>query len=158
LSALPHPPLSAAAHTRWSSTKSEEQQMPTISAIHHISLTVSEIERSVSWYTDVLGLTKLMDEVHPDGSGYAVVLGKADWSLCVGLHVHATNGGERFAEQRTGMDHVSFLVSSRAELDEWEARLTDLDVAHSAVNDQDGYSVVVFRDPDNIQLELVALG
>jgi catechol 2,3-dioxygenase-like lactoylglutathione lyase family enzyme len=99
-----------------------------------------------------------MEETHPDGSGYAVVLGKPDWSMCVGLHMHATNNREAFAEQRTGLDHVSFLVSSRAELDAWLARLTDLEVPHSPVNDRDGYSVIVFRDPDNIQLEFVCLG
>lgn len=132
--------------------------MKPIPSIHHISLTVREIDRSVAWYTEVLGLSHLMEETHPDGSGYAVVLGPPDWSMCVGLHQHATNGGEAFAEQRTGLDHVSFLVSSRAELEEWERRFRDLDVVHSPVNDQDGYSVVVFRDPDNIQLELVCLG
>jgi glyoxylase I family protein len=132
--------------------------MPTISTIHHISLTVREIERSVAWYAQVLGLERLMEEPHPDGSGYAVVLGKPDWSLCVGLHVHTSNDAEAFAERRTGLDHVSFLVPSRAELDQWEARLSELDVPHAPVNDQDGYSVVVFRDPDNIQLEFVSLG
>ena len=132
--------------------------MPSITTIHHISLTVGDIERSVSWYTEVLGLVNLMEEQHPDGSGYAVVLGKPDWSMCVGLHVHTTNEGEEFAEHRTGLDHVSFLVSSRAELDDWDARLTALGVVHAPVNDRDGYSVVVFRDPDNIQLELVCIG
>jgi glyoxylase I family protein len=132
--------------------------MTPIPSIHHISLTVRDIDRSVSWYTDVLGLTRLMEEAHPDGGGYAVVLGQADWSMCVGLHTHDTNEGEAFAEQRTGLDHVSFRVANRAQLEEWEARFRDLGVAHSSINDQDGYSVVVFRDPDNIQLELVCLG
>jgi glyoxylase I family protein len=127
-------------------------------SIHHISLTVSEIDRSVAWYAAVLGLTTLMNEEHPDGGGYGVVLGHPDWSMCVGLHVHAANGGEAFAEHRTGLDHVSFLVSDRAELDTWDARLTDMGVAHSPVTDCDGYSVLVFRDPDNIQLEFVCLG
>jgi len=132
--------------------------VPTISAIHHIALTVSDLERSVAWYTEVLGLTNLTNEIHPDGSGHAVVLGTCDWSLCVGLHTHTTNDGEAFAERRTGLDHVSFLVPSRAELDAWQARLTDLGVPRSAVADRDGYSVLVFRDPDNIQLELITLG
>ena len=37
--------------------------MPDIAGIHHISVTVTDIERSVPWYSEVLGLTKLMDEL-----------------------------------------------------------------------------------------------
>src|SRR5438309_1066446 len=98
--------------------------MPEITGIHHISITVSNLERSVPWYSDVLELTKLMDEPHPDGQGYAVVLGKPDWSMCVGLHTHPQSEGERFSETRTGLDHVSFLVQNRSDLVAWEERLT----------------------------------
>ena len=132
--------------------------MSAISGINHVSLTVTDIERSVPWYTEVLGLTKLMQEQHPNDAGYAVVLGKPDWSMAVGLHVHPTNARERFLESRTGLDHASFLVSDRAELQAWESRLTELGVEHSPVNDKGAYAVVVFRDPDNIQLEFIALG
>jgi catechol 2,3-dioxygenase-like lactoylglutathione lyase family enzyme len=132
--------------------------MPDIAGIHHVSVTVSDMERSVPWYSEVLGLVKLMEEQHPDGSGYAVVLGKPDWSMCVGLHTHPTNERERFSESRTGLDHFSFGVSDRAELDAWEGRLTELGVEHSPINDRQGYSVVVFRDPDNIQLEFISMG
>ena len=132
--------------------------MPGIAGIHHISVTVTDIERSVPWYSEVLGLTKLMDETHPDGSGYAVVLGKPDFSMCVGLHTHSTNERERFSETRTGLDHLSFLVAERAELDAWEERLTELGVQHSPVNDLGAYAVLVFRDPDNIQLEFISMG
>jgi glyoxylase I family protein len=132
--------------------------MPEVSGIHHVSVTVTDIERSVPWYSDLLGLTKLMEETHPDGAGYAVVLGKPDWSMCVGLHTHSTNERERFEESRTGLDHIGFMVSGRAELDVWESRLTELGVEHSPVNDQGGYAVLVFRDPDNIQLEFFSMG
>jgi glyoxylase I family protein len=132
--------------------------MPDVSGIHHVSVTVTDIERSVPWYCDLLGLTKLMEESHPDGDGYAVVLGKPDWSMCVGLHTHQTNERERFSESRTGLDHVGFMVSGRAELDTWESKLTELGVEHSPVNDQGGYAVLVFRDPDNIQLEFFSMG
>ena len=132
--------------------------MPDVSGIHHVSVTVTDIERSVSWYTELLGLTKLMEESHPDGTGYAVVLGKPDWSMCVGLHTHPTNERERFSESRTGLDHIGFMVSGRAELDAWESKLTELGVEHSPVNDQEGYAVLVFRDHDNIQLEFMSMG
>ena len=133
--------------------------MPSISAIHHVSVTVTDIERSVAWYGEVLGLERLMEEKHPDGGGYAVVLGKPDWSICVGLHSHDANESERFAESRTGLDHVGFLVSSRAELEAWEARLTELGVEHSPINDEmEGIGILVFRDPDNIQLEFMSMG
>ncbi|HVF14157.1 MAG TPA: VOC family protein [Acidimicrobiales bacterium] len=57
--------------------------MPTIAAIHHVSVTVTETERSVAWYGELLGLEKMMEEKHPDGGGYAIVLGKPDWSMCI---------------------------------------------------------------------------
>ncbi|MCU1463331.1 MAG: lactoylglutathione lyase-like lyase [Acidimicrobiales bacterium] len=132
--------------------------MPEIAMINHVGVTVTDIERSTPWYSEVLGFTKLMEATHPDSSGYVVVLGKPDWSMCIGLHTHPTNQDEPFSETRTGLDHISFLVPSRAELDIWETRLTDLGVEHSPVDDQGGYSVVVFRDPDNIQLELISMG
>jgi glyoxylase I family protein len=132
--------------------------MPDVSGIHHVSVTVTDIERSVPWYSELLGLTKLMEESHPDGTGYAVVLGKPDWSMCVGLHTHPTNERERFSESRTGLDHIGFMVSGRAELDAWDSKLTELGVEHSPVNDQGGYAVLVFRDPDNIQLEFMSMG
>ena len=50
------------------------------------------------------------------------------------------------------------MVSGRSELDAWESRLTELGVEHSPVNDQGGYAVLVFRDPDNIQLEFMSMG
>jgi hypothetical protein len=48
-------------------------------------------------------------------------------------------------------------VVGRADLDVWASRLDELGIEHSGVIDTDGplpYSVVDFRDPDNIQLEL----
>jgi glyoxylase I family protein len=132
--------------------------MPDIAMIHHVGVTVTDVERSTLWYTEVFGFTKLMEETHPDGTGYVVVLGKPDWSTCIGLHTHPANQSEPFSETRTGLDHISFLVPSRAELDAWETRLTELAVEHSPVSNQSGYSVLAFRAPDDIQLELILMG
>jgi catechol 2,3-dioxygenase-like lactoylglutathione lyase family enzyme len=55
--------------------------MPELNNIHHVSLTVTDLERSVAWYGDVLGFGELMRENHPNDEGYAIVVGKPDWSV-----------------------------------------------------------------------------
>jgi len=128
--------------------------VPAVTSIHHLSLTTTDLDRSVAWYTDLLGLVPIMDEPH--AGGRAVVLMQPQAGLFIGLHAHAANAGERFAETRTGLDHVSFGVPSREVLVAWEQRLTERGVPHSPIADVSYGSVLVFRDPDNIQLELIA--
>ena len=36
--------------------------MPDVSGIHHVSVTVTDVERSVPWFSELLGLTKLMED------------------------------------------------------------------------------------------------
>ena len=49
---------------------------------------------------------------------------------------------------------MGFAVDNREALDAWQARLADLGVEHSPVEDTASGSVLVFRDPDQIQLEM----
>ena len=61
--------------------------------------------------------------------------------------------------RRAGLDHLAFTVADRGELDTWAARLADAAVAHSpitAANSVPGAAVLVFRDTDNIEVELFA--
>jgi catechol 2,3-dioxygenase-like lactoylglutathione lyase family enzyme len=62
--------------------------MPDIAAINHVGVTVTDVERSTPWYSEVFGFTRLIEETHPDSSGYVVVLGKPNWSMCIGLYAH----------------------------------------------------------------------
>ena len=131
--------------------------MPETTGINHVGITVTDLGRSVPWYCETLGLTQLFEAPHPEDEGKVVVCGKPDFSMAIGLHEHPANESELFSEARTGLDHVGFMVANRDELRAWEARLTELGVDHSGFNDQDMYAVVVFRDPDNIQLEFFTM-
>ncbi len=132
--------------------------VPRLGGIHHIGLTVSDVEASEAWYTRVLGLTRAFVEPHHQGRGYAVVLHRPDSLLFMGLDKHDANQSERFDECRTGLDHVSFHVADRAELDAWADHLDREGVPHSGITECTEpfpYALLVFRDPDNIQLELI---
>ncbi len=69
-----------------------------------------------------------------------------------GCSHHAT-AGDAFDEHVPGLDHVGFSVGSREDLDELEKHLAAAGVEHSPVTDTDNGAALVFRDPDNIQLE-----
>jgi glyoxylase I family protein len=135
----------------------ERASLPALGGIHHIGLTVSDIEASEAWYTRVLGLTHAFVEPHHRGTGYAVVLHRPDSRLFVRLDKHEAHRGERFDECRTGLDHVSFHVTDRAGLDAWADHLDRQGVPHSGITERRTFpfAVLVLRDPDNIQLELI---
>jgi len=50
--------------------------------------TLSDLDRSVTWYERVFGFAKGMEDKRPDGTGYFVLLGSADFAVLVGLFVH----------------------------------------------------------------------
>ena len=69
-----------------------------------------------------------------------------------------THGGTRetgaFDEQRVSLDHLAFSVADRDELQRWVTHLEAHGVTHSGILDIGYGPTLVFRDPDNIQLEL----
>ena len=59
-----------------------------------------------------------------------------------------------FDERRVGLDHLAFQITDADELQHWVIHLDELGVPHSGIVDTGYGSTVVFRDPDNFQLEL----
>jgi glyoxylase I family protein len=137
----------------------EQTSVPTLGELHHVGLTVCDVDASEAWYGRVLGLTRGFVEPHHGAeSGYAVVLHRPGTSLSLGLDKHEANQGERFDEGRTGLDHVAFHVADRAELHAWVAHFDRQGVPHSGIKaftQPFPFAIVSFRDLDNIQLELI---
>ena len=126
---------------------------PTIPAITHVAVTVSDIEASEKWYKNVLGVGPVLDE---DTGPFRHIVFQLGTTL-LGLHGFpdlATT--EPFNERRPGLDHIAFGCASRSELVEWAARLDELGIAHGEIVDAGYGSGLSFRDPDNIALELFA--
>jgi catechol 2,3-dioxygenase-like lactoylglutathione lyase family enzyme len=129
---------------------------------HHVALTVSDVDASVRWYQSLFGVQFVTDVPHQGGVGK--VLADEARQLMIVLHSHDANDDGLFAETTTGLDHVGFLVPTRADLEAWQAHLeangvaacpaADKPLTQSPIADESYGSVLVFRDPDNIQLEL----
>lgn len=125
--------------------------MPELSGVSHISFTVSDLDRSVAWYQHVLGLHLVMPTERPGIRGAILVHTSG---LMVSLAQHESGAGDAFDELRTGLDHLSFAVADRDALAAWERHLDERGVTYSPIQDVPYGSVLVFRDPDHIQLEL----
>ena len=105
----------------------------------------------------MLGFRRAGEYTAPGGARRKVFLRHDGLQARLGLTQHRHGSQDAFDETCAGLDYLAFTVASRAELDAWVARLADAAVVHSPVttaNSVPGAAVLVFRDPDNIQLEL----
>ena len=137
----------------------------TTTGLHHLRLTVTDLQRSRAFYTDVLGF-EVAAESPGDPSDPAV---RADPAQLYGGVVLATNGilfglrpvaagDDAFVAERVGLDHVSFAVESRADLVNAAAKLQARGIEHGEIIDLAafGLAILSFSDPDGVHLELTA--
>ena len=138
-------------------------QIPT-GDIHHLRLTVTDVARSREFYTGLLGFEVAVESPPPGDpsaeevfkilfGGVVMVRG----NLLMGLRPMAPSG-DRFDPDRVGLDHLSFGLASRADLDQAAALFDEHGVTHGEITTlaSFGIDVLPFADPDGIQLELTA--
>jgi glyoxylase I family protein len=128
-----------------------------INDLHHIGLTVRDVDVSAAWYAAVLGFQRVGEHSAPDGHRRKVFLRHDGLRVRLGLTQHEHGSRDAFDETRVGLDHLAFAVSTREELEVWGQRFSEAGLVRSPVasaNSIPGAVVLVFRDPDNIQLEL----
>jgi glyoxylase I family protein len=127
-----------------------------IKGVSHVSLSVSDLDMSLTFYRDALRLPVLREPY--EGTVFAgreamLHAGR----VVITLQAHTDNAGEAFDPTRTGLDHLAFHLSSRNDLEDWIEHLDRSQVLHSDVIEVTGYGwMIELRDPDGIQLELFA--
>ena len=127
--------------------------MATITGISHIDLTVTDLDRSEGWYAELLGMKRVLDGRNDAQHFDARYLLHPDTMLILGLVQHDGVDDMTFDEHRVGLDHLSFNVASRADLDAWQVRLAERAIEHTPIVESEMWDVLVVRDPDHIQLE-----
>ena len=124
----------------------------TVTGMHHLSLTVRDLDTSASWYERLFDLEAVMDEAGDERR--AKVYRLQGTTVMLGLTEHRGNDGSGFRPDRTGLDHAAFAVATRADVDAWAERLDTACVGHSGRIDIPIGAILNFPDPDGIQLSI----
>lgn len=130
----------------------------------HVRLTVTDVARSKAFYDQIFGFPVAID--HSDEAGepgvsqsqekfYGGVVYQLPSGSLFGLR---PVGDDRFSPDRTGLDHLSFLVDSRDDLVAAVAAFDEAGVVHGEIVDltDAGIAFLSFQDPDDINVELTA--
>jgi glyoxylase I family protein len=125
-----------------------EELMPTFAGIDHLSLSVTDLERSERFYTRVLDFGLAVDF----GQARLLIHRATGFGLSLVRHPNAHPGP--FSELNPGLDHIALKASNRVELEEWERRLEAAGVVYTPIRDLPFGSHLNFRDPDGVPLEL----
>ncbi|OLT27589.1 hypothetical protein BJF83_18135 [Nocardiopsis sp. CNR-923] len=127
-----------------------------LAALHHVGVSVTDLERSVRWYEEKLGMVQWMSERFEGGRTAGLM--RPGTHVYLGITEHEANAEEGFGPQRTGLDHLTFAAASLQELREWREHLVALKVECSQVREYTEplpFALFTFTDPDGVALEIM---
>lgn len=140
-----------------------------VGAVHHVRMAVTDVSRSRAFYTEVLGFEVAVDgPPPPEDEHYEALVDSLQGGVILthqgmffGLRPvddERADAADRFDPFRVGLDHISFTVPTRADLDAAAGLLDERGVEHGPIRELAplGLSFLAFFDPDGIALELTA--
>jgi glyoxylase I family protein len=126
--------------------------------VHHVDLVVSSIERSLPFYSELLGPLGFHRVSEVEGERGETIWYLSGPGTSVGLREAQSESGA-YDRYRVGLHHVAFEASSRGEVDERADWLRSQDVELESEPQEytylPGYYAVFFFDPDGLKLEIV---
>lgn len=133
-----------------------------VTGFAHVRLTVTDLARSRAFYDDLFGWDVAF-EVPPDADDatreqLAFLYGGIIYAFPGGLFGlrPVAEGSDSFSEDRVGLDHLSLSLASLEDLRSAVEVLDSSGVPHEQIKDLGEVSILEFRDPDGVALELSA--
>lgn len=117
--------------------------------IGHVHLKVSDIDRALAFYCDVLGF-ELQQRVGDD----AAFISAGGYHHHIGLNTWESRGGSPPPRGTTGLYHVAIRFPSRPALAKALRRLIEAGVEMDGASDHGVSEALYLRDPDENGLEL----
>ncbi|MEM1236712.1 MAG: VOC family protein [Pseudomonadota bacterium] len=122
---------------------------PSETRVGHIHLKVSDLDRSVAFYRDVLGF-----ELQQMYGAQAAFMSAGGYHHHIGLNTWQSLDGTPAPHGHTGLFHVAFLYPTRADLGRAIDNVVKSGVALHGASDHGVSQAVYFDDPDGNGIEL----
>ncbi len=122
---------------------------PADTRVGHIHLKVSDLDRAIHFYGDVLGFT--LTQRYGDRAAF---LGAGGYHHHIGLNTWHSLGAGPAPERAAGLYHSAFLYPDRASLGAALQRVIDHGTPLDGTADHGVSEAVYFRDPDGNGVEL----
>ncbi len=117
--------------------------------VGHVHLKVSDLDRAIAFYRDVLGF-----ELQQMYGTSAAFLSAGGYHHHVGLNVWESEGGTPPPSGHTGLYHVAFLYPDRRSLGSAIVRVLDAGIRLDGAADHGASEAVYLQDPDGNGIEL----
>lgn len=125
--------------------------------ILHTMIRVGDLERSLRFYTEVLGMSLLRKKDYPDGKFTLAFIGYAPESEQAAIELTYNYGVERY-EQGNAFGHIALEVEDAYRACE-EIKQRGGKVVREAGPMKHGTTVIAFvEDPDGYKIELIQRG
>lgn len=127
--------------------------------LHHITLVSSNAQRTVDFYTGVLGLRLVKQTVNFDDPGsYHLYFSDASCRLGSAITFFEWPQAPKGHPGIGGTHHLALAVPDHNSLLKWKRRLGDHGIAVDGPFDRHYFSSIYLKDPDGVIVELATLG
>jgi glyoxylase I family protein len=128
------------------------------SGVHHVDLVVSSIERSLPFYTELLGPLGYHRVGEVEGERGETIWYITGPDTAIGLR-EAQSKSDAYDRYRVGLHHLAFEADSRSMVEDRAAWLRSYGAKIESEPQEyaylPGYYAVFFYDPDGLKLEIV---
>ncbi|KAH8899789.1 Glyoxalase/Bleomycin resistance protein/Dihydroxybiphenyl dioxygenase [Thozetella sp. PMI_491] len=132
--------------------------IPPLSGLHHLRIPVTDIERSLKYYTEVLGFTHIekFDHRLPADHNrlFAVILSHPTLGIPNGIPQIELRHAPNHASRSAGWYPFCLEVETRADVDTWVEWLDKHGVDHSPVITALQGWALFFKDPDGTHMSI----
>ncbi len=131
----------------------------TILGLHHITIVAKNAQRTVDFYTRVLGFRLVKQTVNFDDPGsYHLYFGDETGTPGTAITFFEWPNAPQGAPGIGGTHHLALRTADGQTQRMWKRRLTDLGIGVEGPLDRSYFTSIYFRDPDGMILEIATEG